>query len=902
MSRRACPFLRQLGIVVSLELLAVAAMAGDVNQAVVAMPETQRALFTEYCVKCHNAEKSKGQVRLDDLPVQIKSIEMAERWQKVLNVLNAGEMPPEDEAQPSNAEKTAFLDTLSNTMVAARRALGDSGGVATMRRLNRREYVHTIRDLLGVTLDAIDLPSDASPGGFDTVGSSLFLSADQFEQYLALARSALDEAIVAADRPRPKSTIVRTEVETAANAAVQQQLDSMRERYVRARQWEATKGQKSWTDFGFDTDFDVRLILGSFPARSPAYALYLTDPLTREGAFLTGYLPNMFVRVTIPRDSPRGRYLLRVRIARTSKYVPAERSFVEMGYPSGNETTILGTYQVTGTLEEPQTLELPVTVRNARTFAFCEKAHQSGLARSRAFFKVAEKNHIGPDPALWIDWVEVEGPLCETWPPKSHQEIFFKGAVDEAAKNDAYAREIIARFAHRAQRGREPADALLDRLVALYQERRRQGDGFEAALKEPLAVVLASPSFLYLAEPAGDDDNSQPVAAGDEAGRPVALAPIELANRLSYFLWSAPPDDELLVVAREGRLADPAGLRRQVERMLRDPKAYDFVVGFTSQWLGMERLEFFDFDDVRYPLFDASVKLAARDEVYRTVHTVLNENLSVRRLLKSDFVVVNSLLANYYGLEGVSGDEFRKVPLPADSKRGGLLGMAAVLAMGSDGERTSPVERGVWVLRKLLNQPPPPAPPNVPQLSRLSANRIFSARELLAAHQEQAQCAQCHRKIDPIGFALENFDAVGIWRTEETIELTTPRLAQSPPKVLQSKSFPIDASGRMSDGTPISGYDGLRDLVAGRLDGFARGLVEALAVYGLGRPLSFSDEPFLKSVLAETKGDGYRLADLIQAIVRNRKFQTKTGSSAALLQAENSATAGSGRRSTSGGP
>ena len=201
--------------------------------------------------------------------------------------------------------------------------------------------------------------------------------------------------------------------------------------------------------------------------------------------------------------------------------------------------------------------------------------------------------------------------------------------------------------------------------------------------------------------------------------------------------------------------------------------------------------------------------------------------------------------------------------------------MAAVLAMGSDGERTSPVERGAWVLRKLLHQPPPPAPPNVPQLTRLTAGKIYPARELLAAHQEQAQCAQCHRKIDPIGFGLENFDAAGMWRTEETIEITTPRIAQSPPKVLQSKTFPIDPAGRMSDGTPFAGYDALRDLVAGRVDSFARGLAESLVAYGLGRPLSFRDEDLLQPLLAETKADGYRMADLIHAIVQSKEFRTK---------------------------
>ncbi len=843
----------------------------------VSMPETQRTFLKRYCVRCHNAEITMGQVRLDTLPFEIESVEMAERWQKVLNMLNAGEMPPEGAKQPSNEEKTAFLDDLSNTMVRARKLLGDTGGVMTMRRLNRREYLHTMRDLLGVTPEATELPNDASPGTFDTTGSSLFFSGDQFEQYLKLARAALDEAIVVGDRQGPETIRKRTEVEIAANAEVQKQLDRFRDQYQVAKQWEAAKGKKPVQDFGFEAESLAQAYLEYYPNLGPSHALYLADPLTQKGAYLTPYYPNLFVSASIPEDAPPGKYLLRLRIARAGKHIPVERSFIEMGHRvSRYESTILGTYQITGTIEEPQTLEIPVHVRaprspntqaskfmSERMFVFCEKTHQGVQARGRVFYKVQEKNHVGPDPALWIDWVEWEGPLVETWPPKCHQQIFFKGKVGDDAKNDAYAREIIARFAGRALRGRQPGDVWLDRLLALYQDRRQQGDSFETALKEPLAVVLASPGFLYLAEPVGAGQRNQ------------KLNGYELASRLSYFLWSAPPDEELLAAARKGNLGNSAALRQQVDRMLRDPKAFDFVVGFASQWLSMERLEFFDFNDVRFPRFDGSVKLAAREEVYHTLHTVLRENLGVGQLLKSDFVVVNGLLANYYGLDGVTGDEFRKVKLPPDSKRGGLLSMAAVLAMGSDGERTSPVERGAWVLRKLLHQPPPPAPPNVPQLSRLTAGKIYPARELLAAHQEQAQCAQCHRKIDSIGFGLENFDAAGVWRTEETIEITEPRLGQSPPKVLQSKTFPIDSAGEMSDGIPFAGYEELRDLVAGRVDAFARGLVEALIAYGLGRPLSFSDEQLLQTLLAETKAGGYRLADLIHAVVRSKQFRMK---------------------------
>jgi hypothetical protein len=856
-------------------LAAAAAAAERAKLPPVSLPQAQRALLQQYCVPCHNAKTTNGQMRLDDLPLGIDSVETAERWQKVLNVLNAGEMPPQGVKQPSPVEKTAFLDTLSGTMVRARKLLGDTGGAITMRRLNRREYVNTIRDLLGVTPDAAELPNDASPGTFDTVGSSLFFSGDQFEQYLALARAALDEAIVADPRHPPERTTRRTEVETAANAKVQKTLANWRERYQRAIQWEAAKGTKSVREFGFDDDLDAVTMLEVIRAYGKNHARYLADPRTQQGAYLTGYFPHMFLAATIPEDAPPGRYVLRVRVARAGDAIPAERSFMEIGRPiNGYETSLLRTFQITGTMEAPQIVEFPVTVRPRaraqdasssdladRKYVLSEKSHKSAAARTRMFERVWEKNHIGPDPALWIDWVEVEGPLNEPWPPKPHQQIFFKGAVGDDAKDDAYAREIIGRFAVRAMRGRRPETAYVDRLLALYQEHRRQGESFEAALKEPLAVVLASPGFLYLAEPVGI---RQPAKK---------LTDQELASRLSYFLWSGPPDEELLAAAGRGRLHDPAALRRQVDRMLRDPRSFELVSGFASQWLSLERLEFFDFNDVRYPRFDASVKLAARDEVYRTIETVRRENLGVGRLLKSDFVVVNGLLASYYGLEGVSGDEFRKVKLPPGSRRGGLLGMAAILAMGSDGERTSPVERGAWVLRKLLNEPPPPAPANVPQLSRLSG-KMYSAHDLLAAHQEQPQCAQCHRKIDPIGFGLENFDAAGLWRTQETIEITQPRGA-SIPRVVDSNSFPIAAGGQMSDGTRFAGYDELRDLVAGRVDAFARGLAEALVAYGLGRPVSFSDEAFLQRLLADTKPKGYRMADLIQGIVLSDKFRMK---------------------------
>jgi hypothetical protein len=391
----------------------------------------------------------------------------------------------------------------------------------------------------------------------------------------------------------------------------------------------------------------------------------------------------------------------------------------------------------------------------------------------------------------------------------------------------------------------------MDKLMALYDARRKAGESFEKALKTPLSVILASPGFLYLAEP-----------NAEKSARPLNAN--ELAVRLSYFLWSAPPDDTLLGLARTGDLKKPDLLAREVDRMLASPKADEFVRGFVHQWLGLARLDFFQFDTKQHRDFDDSTKSASRQEIYETFAHLLRQKESLNKLIKNDQVYVNGLLAHYYGLEGISGDGFRKVDLPKDSPRGGLLGMAAILAMGSNGRDTSPVERGAWVLRKILHEPPPPAPPNVPQLNRLE-NKMLSTRERLAAHQEQPQCAQCHRKIDPIGFGFENFDAAGKWRTSETYEK----------KGVGTKTWPIDPAGTFHKGSSFKDYFELRDQLAARPEKFARGFSEALVEYGMGRPFGFLDEPLAAEMVAQARAQDYQMAAFIRALVLSETFQTK---------------------------
>jgi hypothetical protein len=1315
--------------------------AADAPQA--ALDAKHRAFFKDNCLSCHNAEKQKGKLRLDNIAFSVDMVEKADLWQKVLNSINSGEMPPEDEKQPDPAAKTEFLDDLSRMLVTARAVLSDSGGKITMRRLNRREYKNTIRDLLGVDLRVNELPADGGAGTFDTVGSSLFMSSDQFEQYLALGRQALDEHFARFIAPTParelkvhieaennKERIIkglreRTDarerylkwtaaVEAAAarpeNAALVAKIRSEKPNDVNAlhSQWASIKSAPSPADFGFTDavhaeqmgrrdwnhfvphhrayvehpltkigtfltiddayvnnrqifqipsewpagDYVLRIRTGvakgiprerrfmefgpqdpsgvctvmstheitgtpespqtleislklseskvrlfmmrergshdsdasasrlfaeakqrngtgpefaiwidwievasapaltktikerrevelhanamvggtyngyfkggyeaakkfmetkqpqkgipdeqeakfrirGFEQHGPTFERYLNDPLTKTGSYLTIYNVHTEEVITLPPDQPSGwlktkheveqaepgEYKLRFRIGAV-KGTPKERHFVALGNrmkPEEREDfTLMQTFQISGSTDAPQVIEVPVsiTANGPRTFVLREKRD---VKLDHELFTTAQKETgVGPPSALWIDWVEWEGPLA---PPttlakvehiepekrraeverghlrfkylneqyakwkaaggdekrlkefdftdKSHAEfakvvwdsnnrwfqqyldrplsktgLFLDNTVQETceyaidmptdlasgdyvmrvkigrvpdmpserafltfveaspidkddrtflankqitatldqpeiielpfkivpggprkfvlfekrplkkeaislpgrtrqitdakqrdpvlwidwieyegplapasattsvrpvlATGETNARQVLETFAKRAFRGKIPSAVFLEKLTALHATRVKAGDTFDKAIREPLSVILASPGFLYLQE-TGHQSFTPHLLSKEEAGqklglkdeRQKSLSAPELASRLSYFLWSAPPDEPLL----KADLTKPNVIARELDRMIASPKADEFVSGFLHQWLDMQRLDFFQFDTKQFRDFDESAKAAARREVYETFAHLLRHSGSLTRLLKSDEIHVNGLLATYYGIEGISGDAFQKVKLPVGSPRGGLLGMAAILAMGSNGERTSPVERGAWVLRKLLHNPPPPAPPNVPQITRLE-NKLLNTRERLLAHQEEPQCLQCHRKMDFIGFGLENFNAAGKWRTEETYEK----------RGVGKKTWPIDPSGQFYNGPAFQDYFQLRDLIAAKSEDFARGFTEALIEYALGRPYGFTDAALADDIVKHAKANDFAVKAFFVALASSKEFRSK---------------------------
>ncbi len=838
---------------------------------VVRLPEEQRAFLQEHCTRCHNADKQKGNLRLDDLQLIVDSVEHAEKWQKILNAVNAGEMPPENEKLPTPESKIRFLDALSHALSTARRVLGDSGGQRIIRRLNRREYANTMLDLLGVPLDVSDLPPDNGNGSFDTVGSSLFLSTDQLEQYLTLARRALNDAF-ALHSARPKSLKIHSETEEVAQAQLKGAVEYLRKKVapyhtwtaavdaaaeqfenhevaesIRSsgdvlkdprrfyRHWNALNGAPSPRQFGFKDAAEGEGVKQQFDDETQHVAQYFELPHVKTGSYLFVFIVRPQEQIVAPSHWPAGHYTLRVRVAALPD-VPKNRHFIEVGHPSQpGAFDLFSAHQITGTMEHPQTIEIPVTLTSngSRKFAIREKRQNSREQEVALAVLYQRKHKSWYPPAMWIDWMELEGPLPAPTAPSPFR--------------DAPPRELLERFATQAFRGKAPDPEFIDGLITHYERLRTDGVSHPEALKEVLSLILASPNFLYLAEPKPD-------------GERMPLTHIEQASRLSYLLWSSPPDPPLLAAD----LTQPEEMRQHVVRMIQDPKARAFVTGFTHQWLGLDRLNFFQFNTREFPEFDDSLKSAARSEVYETFAELLRSNGSLNHLLKSDHVTVNGLLAGFYGIPGVTGDAWQTVKVPSDLHRGGLLGMSAILAMGSNGERTSPVERGAWVLRKLLHDPPPPAPPNVPQLSRFS-NKPLSPKERVLAHQEEPQCANCHRKIDPIGFGLENFDAIGRWRETETY-------TRHPGG---RKPWPIEPAGDIHNGPHFNDFQGLRDIIFTRSDRFARGFTEALIEYALGRPCSFTDAALVEEIIAHAKREGFALQTFIQALCASDSFRQK---------------------------
>jgi hypothetical protein len=528
------------------------------------------------------------------------------------------------------------------------------------------------------------------------------------------------------------------------------------------------------------------------------------------------------------------------------------------------------TFELTGGPNGVDYFDAPADTPTVFEFVAYKEPHTSigilpyGMGHPNAVKAAGADKYAGP--GLAVQWIEVEGPLNASWPPESHRRIFGdlpqaplakrRDRLETVSENPRVDAERILRgFARRAFR-RAVADEDLKPIVSLVQARLAEKDSFEQAVRVGLSAILMSRKFLFLEE------------------NPGALDDFALASRLSYFLWSSMPDDELLLLAEQKKLGNSATLREQVERMLRSPKASAFTANFCGQWLGLRDIDFTAPNHIAYPEFDEMLKLSMVREAELFFTELLKENLSLTNFVSADFSMLNGRLARHYGVPGPEGLwEFRKVPLPPESHRGGVMTMAAVLKVTANGTSTSPVTRGAWVLERILGTPPPKPPPNVPALEP-DIRGATTIREQLAKHRTLETCAACHAQIDPPGFALESFDVIGGWR--DYYRLTNWVRGA---KAVKGKHYlegpKVDPTGEMADGRKFQTIDELRQLLLKDKDQIARGLAQRLVTYATGGAPETADRPEIEAIVARLREKNYGLRSLVHEVVQSRMFREK---------------------------
>jgi hypothetical protein len=771
-----------------------------------------KPFFKEHCIDCHNEKKQKGDLRVDNLVVDLDSPKIMGHWEEIMNRINSGDMPPEDETRPKPDDISRVADWIVTQLREAETSRQSSSTEkVSFRKLSREEYANTIRDLLGVNFDVkgpSGLPEDPDWKGFERIGSVLTLSSTHVEKYLAAADAILDEAL--SIRTEPKRELVH---------------------------WAAW--DMRWK--GFKEEYESRGI-GDKVRIEIVPNNYTTDTWEINVKTTGDYL----LRLKLSGLRPEGGRAPRLKVYMSS----IDKTLLEQDIDAPEDKPIsveARVHLVAGKYPVRIINSVPGPNPEGRRSRHSGTPNAFTTTRSRVPWqlKLTDDDFKPIQPTLIIDSVDWDGPIVESWPTAAHQRIFFKG--ESGTKDLAYAKEIVARFAEQAWR-RPVQDAELAHLLKPVEKARELGDNFELAVKNALMAVLCSKSFLYLEE-------------GNASKPSPQLSDWELASRLSYFLWSTMPDKQLLDLARSGKLHQPETLRAEVRRMLSDPKASSFASSFPRQWLQLRRVGMFPPDKVLYPDYDENLEASMIAETIGFFTDVLKRNGSLHEFLDSDWTMLNERLATHYDIAGIRGDALQRVSLKPEDHRGGLLTQASVLSLTSDGTRHRPVHRGVWMLESIIGKPAPPPPANVPALSTPAPDaKKTTVREKLEQHRADPNCTACHNKIDPLGIAFDNYDAIGRWRTVETIKDGTG----ADPK--------LDPSGALPDGRKFADSVELKKILLADADRFAAAFTEKLATYALRRGMTFSDREALKTVAEESKSEDYKLASLIESLVTSPLF------------------------------
>ena len=765
-----------------------------------------RDLLDRYCVACHNGRTRAAGLALDEHDAAAVAAAPAV-WETVVRKLRAGAMPPPSRPRPDGETYGRLVAWLESELDRAAAADPDPGRTEAFHRLNRTEYRHAVRDLLDLEVDVAELlPADGASYGFDNVAGVLGVSPTLVERYLAAARK-ISRVAVGRSAPSPTAEFFRLAS------------DLPQDDWVAGMPFGTRGGGAFRHTFPEDAEYDFRVRLardagGNLAAFETPHVL----EVSLDGALVRTFTAGGPPPAGAPRDGREYR-------AWRERQRRIDRDW-EFRLPVGAGPRELRVTFVRKTAAYPETLRQPWR----RPYA----SITGGDTRVQPY--LGSVTVTGPFAARG-------GPPAEETP--SRRRIFTCRPAAEA-EHAACAWRILSRLARRAYR-RPVTPADLDVLLRFFDEGRR-GGGFDAGVEMALRWLLASPGFVLRVE------RDPPGAA---AGAAYAVSDLELASRLSFFLWSSIPDDELLDLAAAGRLRDPDVLERQTRRMLADPRARALVTSFAGQWLHLRNVPAVAPDEDRFPDVGEGLRQAMRRETELFVESVFREDRGVLDLLTADYTFVNERLARHYGLPGVYGDHFRRVTLPGAARRG-LLGHASILSVTSYPNRTSPVLRGKWVLENLLGTPPALPPPDVPALEETTAGgEALSMREATERHRANPACASCHRLMDPPGFALEQFDAVGRFRTRT------------------AAGAPIDASGALPDGARFDGAAGLRAALVRDPERFVRALTGKLLVHALGRGVEHYDAPAVRAVTRAAAREGYRFSSLVVGIVESAPFRMR---------------------------
>ncbi|MEE2776714.1 MAG: DUF1592 domain-containing protein [Acidobacteriota bacterium] len=766
----------------------------------------ERAVLDRYCASCHDERKQTAGLDLSALDLDNVG-EAAEVWEKVVRKLGARLMPPPGRPRPDDRAYDSLVDRLEGELDAAWTQHPDPGRTQALHRLNRTEYRNAIRDLLDLELEIVDfLPADDASHGFDNMAGTLRMSEALMERYLSAARTISRMAIGSAP-PAVDSTVYRT-----AQDLQQHNRDETLPFGTRG-------GLQIRHFFPQDAEYEFRISVGRTRGLPAPHTLELALDGTPVQLFAVG----------LKADSATGQPV------------------------TSNTTTV--PYRTDGKFEA----RIRIAAGPREVAVAFHKKPTPLVEQVRAVFEnptISGNRGIG-GPMPTVTSVTIQGPYTPTGSGDTpSQRRVFVCRPSEPAQQEPCARTILGTLVRRAYRGKATAEDL-ELLLGFYRDGSSAGrfeDGIELALRR----LLVSPEFLYRIEL----DREEPVAPRQHDFQGTRIGSLDLASRLSFFLWSSIPDDELLRVAERDGLDDPDELERQARRMLADPRSLAMTRNFAGQWLQLRNLETIVRPGDPYSLaFDESLRRGLVRETELFLDSILREDRSLLEVLTANYTFLNERVARHYGHAEVLGSHFRRVALEASSPRRGLLWHGSVLTLTSHAIRTSPVNRGKWILDNLLGTPPPDPPPNIPALDdRKTQAKVATLRERMSQHRQNPACASCHDVIDPAGFGLENFDAIGRWRTVD-------------------ESFNrIDASGVLPDGTEFDGVTELREALIRRPRQFVGTVTEKLMTYALGRGLEHTDMPVVRRIVSEAAEDDYRMQSLVLGIVRSYPFTHRSRS------------------------